>query len=48
MNNLYCRNCGKKGHKYKECFNPRLSYGIILFNEKKQIIMIERKDSSSN
>ena len=47
MNNFYCRNCGKKGHKYKECRNPRLSYGIILFNDKKQIIMIERKDSIS-
>uniref|UniRef100_A0A6C0C639 Nudix hydrolase domain-containing protein n=1 Tax=viral metagenome TaxID=1070528 RepID=A0A6C0C639_9ZZZZ len=47
MNNFYCRNCGKKGHKYKECHNPRLSYGIILFNDKKQIIMIERKDSIS-
>jgi 8-oxo-dGTP pyrophosphatase MutT (NUDIX family) len=47
MNNFYCRNCGKKGHKYKECFNPRLSYGIILLNNKNQIIMIERKDSIS-
>ena len=47
MNNFYCRNCGKKGHKYKECNNPRLSYGIILFNDKKEIIMIERKDSIS-
>ena len=47
MNNFYCRNCGKRGHKYKECNNPRLSYGIILFNNKKEIIMIERKDSIS-
>jgi len=45
--NIYCRNCGKKGHKYKDCFHPRLSYGIILFNEKQEIIMIERKDSIS-
>ena len=47
MNNIYCRNCGKKGHKYKDCFYPRLSYGIIIFNDKEQIIMIERKDSIS-
>ena len=47
MNNIHCRNCGKRGHKYKDCKNPRLSYGIILYNDDKQIIMIERKDSIS-
>ena len=47
MNNIYCRNCGKRGHKYKECQNPRLSYGIILYNDYNQITMIERKDSIS-
>ena len=47
MNNIYCRNCGNRGHKYKDCQNPRLSYGIILYNDDNQIIMIERKDSIS-
>ena len=47
MSNIYCRNCGKRGHKYKECLYPRLSYGIVLFNDKKEIVMIERKDSIS-
>ena len=47
MNNFYCRNCGKKGHKYKSCYNSRLSYGIILFNDKNEIVMVERKDSIS-
>ena len=32
-NNIYCRNCGKRGHKYKDCLYPRLSYGIVLFND---------------
>ena len=46
-NNIYCRNCGKRGHKYKDCLYPRLSYGIILFNDKKEIVMIEKHDSIS-
>lgn len=28
-NEIYCSNCGKKGHYYKNCFNPVISYGII-------------------
>ena len=28
-NELYCSNCGKKGHLQKNCFNPVISYGII-------------------
>ena len=35
------------GHKLKNCRYPRLSYGIVLFNDKKEIVMIERKDSIS-
>jgi len=27
----YCTNCGQYGHSYKNCHNPVLSYGIILF-----------------
>lgn len=27
--NYICKNCGKKGHFYKNCFNPIISYGII-------------------
>jgi 8-oxo-dGTP pyrophosphatase MutT (NUDIX family) len=26
----YCGNCGKQGHKYKDCYEPIISYGIIL------------------
>ena len=47
MSNIICRNCGKIGHKYKDCLYPRLSYGIVLFNDYNEIIMIERKDSIS-
>jgi len=30
--NIICINCGKKGHKFKECKNPITSYGIICLN----------------
>lgn len=29
--NVYCANCGKKGHIYKECLGPITSFGIIAF-----------------
>ena len=29
--NIYCVNCGEKGHIVKECFAPITSYGIISF-----------------
>ena len=44
----YCKNCGIYGHNYKECNNPILSYGILLFRkngDKPEILMIERKDT---
>lgn len=28
--NIYCTNCGKKGHDYKNCSDPTTSLGIIL------------------
>ena len=48
----YCNNCGNYGHVYKSCRHPILSYGILLYTEgddggKKQIIMVERKDTLS-
>ena len=51
MNNLnktekYCNNCGLKGHLYKECLNPVMSFGHIIFNkDNNKILMIQRKDS---
>jgi 8-oxo-dGTP pyrophosphatase MutT (NUDIX family) len=47
MDSVRCRNCGNLGHKLKNCRSPRLSYGIILFNDKKEIVMIEKHDSIS-
>ena len=41
--NMYCNNCGKKGHTYHKCNLPVLSYGIISFcNDKDttKILMI--------
>jgi 8-oxo-dGTP pyrophosphatase MutT (NUDIX family) len=29
---LYCSNCGKNGHTYKNCKDPITSYGIIMIN----------------
>ena len=42
--NLYCNNCGNKGHIYRNCKFPVLSYGIICINNEK-LLMIQRKDS---
>ena len=47
MDSVRCRNCGNFGHKLKNCKFPRLSYGIVLFNDKKEIVMIEKHDSIS-
>lgn len=42
----YCNNCGLKGHLYKECMNPIMSFGHIIFNkDNNKILMIQRKDS---
>lgn len=44
-----CINCGERGHIFKYCNKPVISYGIILYkeNEKKKLeyLMIERRDS---
>jgi ADP-ribose pyrophosphatase YjhB (NUDIX family) len=44
MDKITCKNCGKIGHIYKNCKYPILSYGLVLFNEKNEILMIERKN----
>jgi len=42
----YCNNCGIKGHLYKDCRNPIMSFGHILFRrDTNKILMIQRKDS---
>ena len=50
MKNTYCSNCGKAGHNYKNCKNPIISYGIMLFkyiNNTLQLLLVQRKDSIS-
>jgi len=45
---MYCNNCGKKGHLYKECKLPIISCGNIIFRldtVEPEILMIQRKDS---
>ena len=46
--NIYCNNCGIKGHVYKDCLSPILSCGIILCkpgDDSFKVLMINRKDS---
>ena len=47
METIKCRNCGNKGHKLRNCKFPRLSYGIALFNNNKELLLIEKRDSIS-
>ena len=45
---IICNNCGMKGHMQRECRNPVLSYGNLIFRkdtEEPQVLMIQRKDS---
>lgn len=48
--NIYCTNCGKVGHIYKNCKNPIISYGVMLFkyiNNQWSLLLVQRKDSIS-
>jgi 8-oxo-dGTP pyrophosphatase MutT (NUDIX family) len=49
---MYCNNCGNKGHVFKSCPEPIISYGIILIDQPSiplktlpKILMVRRKDS---
>ena len=45
---IYCANCGKAGHLYRNCRYPILSYGIILYkvvNKNIKYLHIRRKDT---
>jgi 8-oxo-dGTP pyrophosphatase MutT (NUDIX family) len=55
-NTKYCTNCGLYGHNFKNCHNPILSYGIILFkinlnapriHDKILILLLQRKHTYS-
>ena len=46
--NVYCNNCGIKGHVYRDCLSPIMSCGIILckkIDDEYKVLMINRKDS---
>ena len=46
--NVYCGNCGRPGHIYKQCREAIISLGIILYRKTsrgKEYLMIMRKDS---
>ena len=45
---VYCGNCGKNGHIYKDCMEPITSLGIIgykFFDNEVKYILIQRKHS---
>lgn len=45
---MYCNNCGKKGHMYKDCKYPVTSCGNIIYRDdskEPRVLMIQRKDS---
>lgn len=48
-NNLFCGNCGKKGHVYRKCIAPITSLGIIVFRinpeNQREYLMIRRRDT---
>ena len=45
---IYCNNCGMKGHIYKDCKHPVISCGHIIYRldgDIPKLLMIQRKDS---
>lgn len=49
---MQCNNCGRRGHVFKTCTDPIISYGVILINspslpikDEPKILMVRRKDS---
>lgn len=49
---MYCNNCGRRGHVFKSCTDPIISYGVILIDKPMlpvkdpfRILMVRRKDS---
>jgi ADP-ribose pyrophosphatase YjhB (NUDIX family) len=47
-NKIYCCNCGKINHTYKDCILPKISLGIVLYtfiNNKLNFLLVRRKDS---
>ena len=45
---MYCNNCGKRGHMYKDCRYPITSCGNLIFRldgDLPRVLMIRRKDS---
>ncbi len=49
---LFCNNCGKKNHDFKECRDPVTSYGIVLFdlvmNDEDRYIYIDQINDKYN
>lgn len=49
---IYCGNCGQKGHGYRRCLQPIISLGVILFRKKNidnksklEYLMVQRRDT---
>ena len=47
-NKLICRNCGKPNHHIRDCYEPKTSFGIILYkfiDRKLKILLIKRRNT---
>ena len=47
-NKLICRNCGKLNHHVRDCYEPKTSFGIILYkfiDRKLKILLIKRRNT---
>lgn len=45
---IFCNNCGKSGHNFRECVEPITSIGVIAFtyiNGERNYLMIRRRDT---
>ena len=45
---LICRNCGKPNHHIRDCYEPKTSFGIILYkfiDRKLKILLIKRRNT---
>lgn len=47
MNSKYCQNCSKKGHGFRFCTKPIVSFGVLAFRRDPELrfLLIQRKDS---
>lgn len=50
MKQIICINCEEKGHMFRDCMKPIISYGVLAFRKNKktkdiEYLMVQRKDT---